>query len=252
MKRVVELGGLAEHCDFERPGTGAGEDRPDLIVTLPGNRELAVDSKVDLKAFQDAIETGGAVREDKLNEHAAAVRAHIAHLGSKQYWSQFDREPEFVVAFLPSEPFLATALQQDSNLIEFGAAQRVILATPTTFIALLKAVSYGWRHQQLADNAREVSNLGQAVYDRLRIFSGYVEDLRKNLVRTVESYNKVAGSLETKVLPGARRFQELGVARGNEIPSTEIVESIPRSLQSLEDAMLQAEPIERAEAVPAL
>jgi DNA recombination protein RmuC len=236
LRRVVELAGMVEHCDFEQQASVATEEgtlRPDLIVRLPAERTIVVDSKVSLRAYLEALEaTSEEARQAKLREHAAQVRAHLTRLAGKAYWRQFPETPEFVVAFLPGETFFSAALEQDPELIEFGASQRVILATPTTLIALLKAVAYGWQQQKLAENAREISELGRTLYDRVRVFASYFDDLRRHLTRTVESYNRAAGSLETRVLTGARRFQELGAGTSEEIGGAEAVDVAARRLQS--------------------
>ena len=242
LRRVVELAGMVEHCDFEQQpsvSTDDGVQRPDLIIHLPNSRKVVVDAKVSLKAYLESLDCPDeSERSAKVIEHSAQVRAHLTRLGSKKYWSQFPEAPEFAVAFLPGETFFSAALQHDPGLIEFGAEQRVILATPTTLIALLKAVAYGWQQQRLAENAKNVSLLGQGLYERLRIFTGYLDDLRRNLVRTVDCYNKAAGSLETRVLVSARRFKEFGAAGGDDLPVIEQVDNVPRSLVALEQAAL--------------
>ena len=238
LRRVVELAGMVEYCDFEEQPTVAVEGgimRPDLIVRLPAGRSIVIDSKVSLRAYLDAARAEDeASRKRLLSEHAEQVRAHISRLAAKSYWRQFPEAPEFVVAFLPGETFFSAALEQDPELIEFGASQRVILATPTTVIALLKAIAYGWQHQKLAENARRISELGQTLHDRIRTFAGHFEDIRRHLTRTVESYNRAAGSLETRVLAGARRFKELGAGSGEDIETAETVQTAPRRLQAEE------------------
>lgn len=249
LRRVVELAGMLQHVDFtEQPSvqTDNGMQRPDMIIHLPSQRQIVVDAKVSLQAYLDALDCQDEpARVAKLTAHAGQVRAHLTRLADKRYWSQFPETPEFVVAFLPAETFFSAALERDPSLIEFGAEQRVILATPTTLIALLKAVAFGWQQQRLADNARTISEIGQQLYDRLRVFTSYVEDMRRNLVRTVDSYNKAAASLETRVLVSARRFRELGAANSDELPLIEPIDSIPRTLQALEQAALEFEEPER-------
>ena len=241
LRRVVEMAGMVSHCDFQEQSsveTGDGRLRPDMVVHLPNSRRVVVDAKVSLKAYLEALEaTDDDARTQKLKEHAAQVRSHLQRLGSKSYWDQFDGAPEFVVAFLPGEVFFSAALQQDPGLIEFGVDQQVILATPTTLIALLKAVAYGWRQEKLAENAQELSALGRGLYDRLCTFTDHMSSIRKNLLRTVESYNRAAGSLESRVLVSARRFQELGAGASNELPAVEPVDSFPRSLEAVERAV---------------
>ncbi len=248
LRRVAELAGMVEHCDFEQQQAVEGEDgtlRPDLIVHLPNRRQIVVDAKVSLKAYLEALDaTDETVRVKKLGEHARQVRDHLTKLGGKRYWNQFPNAPEFAVAFLPAETIFSAALEQDPGLIEFGAEQRVILATPTTLIALLKAVAYGWQQQRVTESARQISALGQTMYERLRNFSAYMEEIRRNLARTVESYNRAAGSLESRVMVSARRFRELGVGgAAEELPRVEQVEVLPRVLDiGADSAGIPAEP----------
>ncbi len=242
LRRVVELAGMVEHCDFEQQQSVETDDgmlRPDLIVRLPNDRLVVIDAKVSLKGYLEALEAGDeTTRQAKLKEHAAQIKSHILRLSAKKYWSQFTEAPEFVVAFLPGETFFSAALEQDPSLLEFGAENKVILSTPTTLIALLKAVAYGWHQQRFADNAKRVSELGQLLHDRLATFAGYMDDVRRNLSRTVESYNRATGSLESRVMVSARRFRELGGAGGDEIPLVEGVDAMPRALQALEQVTL--------------
>jgi DNA recombination protein RmuC len=243
LRRVVELAGMLKHVDFdEQPTveTDQGVQRPDMIIHLPSRRQIVVDAKVSLQAFLEALEAQDeATRQAKLSAHAAQVRAHLTKLADKRYWNQFPEAPEFVVAFLPAETFFSAALQQDPSLIEFGAEQGVILATPTTLIALLKAVAYGWQQERLAENARLISQLGQELYNRLRTFLTHVEDMRRNLSRTVEAYNRAAGSLESRVLVTARRFRDLGAATSDELDTAELIDEVPRTLHALDQSTLQ-------------
>jgi len=251
LRRVVELAGMVRHCDFDEQAsveTEEGRLRPDMVIHLPNDRDVVVDAKVSLKAYLEAVDAADEeTRTAKLKEHAAQIRAHLQRLGSKSYWNNFQRTPEFVVAFLPGESFFGAALEQDPGLIEFGIDQKVILATPTTLIALLKSVSYGWRQEKIAENAEQISNLGKVLYSRLRTFTKYMEDIRKNLQRTVEGYNRAVGSLESRVLVGARRFKELGAAAKGEIAIQEPVDNFPRSLGSLAASAAVAE-LDAAEA----
>lgn len=241
LRRVVELAGMVPYCDFEEQTsveTDHGRRRPDMIIRLPNNRSVIVDAKVSLKAYLEAVDaTDEQSRNTKLAEHASQIRAHLQKLGSKHYWDQLPTVPEFVVAFLPGEAFFSAALEQDPGLIEYGIDQKVILATPTTLIALLKSVAYGWRQEKLAQNAQQISTLGKVLYNRLRTFTKYLEDMRKNLQRTVESYNRAVGSLESRVLVSARRFKELGASARGDIAILEPIDNFPRSLQAVDQAV---------------
>jgi DNA recombination protein RmuC len=234
LRRVVELAGMLQYCDFVEQETVATEDsriRPDLIVRLPGNRTIVVDSKVPFDAFYESISTTDeTIRAQRLKDHARLVRTHIAALSKKSYWETVQPTPEFVLLFLPGENFYSAALEHDPSLIEDGVNQGVIIATPTTLIALLKAVSYGWRQEQMATNAQEVSKLAKDLYDRLRTFTNYFSDIGKGLERALESYNKGVGSLEARVLVTARKFKERGAIAGEEIETLEPIDKAARAL----------------------
>jgi len=234
LRRVVELAGMLEYCDFTEQETVATEDgriRPDVIVRLPGNRTIVVDAKVPFEAFYESVTTSDEViRVERLKEHARLVRAHIGALSRKSYWETVQPTPEFVLLFLPGENFYSAALEQDPKLIEDGINQRVIIATPTTLIALLKAISYGWQQEQRAANADEVGKLGKELYDRMRTFVNYFADIGRNLDRALESYNKGVGSLEARVLVTARKFKERGAIAGEEIETVEPVDKSARTL----------------------
>ncbi len=234
LRRVVELAGMLQYCDFVEQETVATEDgriRPDLIVRLPGNRTIVVDAKVPFDAFYESISTtDDEVRSARLTDHARIVRAHIVSLSKKSYWETVQPTPEFVLLFLPGETFYSAALENDPKLIEDGVDQGVIIATPTTLIALLKAVSYGWRQEQMQTNALEVSRLGKDLYDRLRTFTGHFAEIGKGLDRALDSYNKGVGSLEARVLVTARRFKERGAIAGEEIETMEPLDKSARSL----------------------
>jgi DNA recombination protein RmuC len=239
LRRVVEMAGMLAHCDFFEQQSTDSEDgrlRPDLIVRLPGNRNIVVDAKAPLEAYLNAIEApDDETRAARFKDHARQVRNHIAALGRKAYFEQFDFTPEFVVLFLPGEVFFSAALENDPELIELGVSQNVIVATPTTLIALLRAVAYGWRHEQLAENAKAISELGKDIYKRLCDWSDHMQRLGKGLGTAINAYNSAVGSLESRVLVTARRLKELGVAAtGSEIEELPQIETSARLLQAPE------------------
>jgi DNA recombination protein RmuC len=234
LRRVVEIAGMLPYCDFAEQETITGDSgrlRPDLVVKLPGGKQVVVDAKTPLQAFLDAFETTDEdARRACLAQHARQVRDHIETLSDKKYWSQFEATPEFVVMFLPGETFFSAALEQDPGLIEHGVLNKVIPASPTTLIALLKAVAYGWNQEKLARNAHEISLLGKELHERLRLLAGHITSVGANLDRAVESYNKAVGSLESRVLVSARKFAELGASVAEDIPEIEPIETTARAL----------------------
>jgi DNA recombination protein RmuC len=246
LRRVVEMAGMLQYCDFIEQETVNCEDgriRPDLIVHLPGGRTIVVDSKVPFDAFYESISTTDEeVRTSRLKDHARLVRNHITSLSRKAYWEAVQPTPEFVLLFLPGETFYNAALENDPKLIEDGVAQNVIIATPTTLIALLKAISYGWSQEQMTKNAQEVSNLARTLYDRLRVFTEHFGDIGKNLDRALEAYNKGVRSLETRVLVTARRFKERGAIAGDEIEILEPIDKAARPLDLDEGGLFPESP----------
>jgi len=240
LRRVVEMAGMLEHCDFSEQvsrDTEEGRLRPDLLLNLPGGKHVVIDAKAPLAAYLDAVEAADPeTREAKLKDHARQVRDHITKLGAKQYWANFAPTPEFVVLFLPGETFFHDALQHDPSLLEYGVEQKVIPASPTTLIALLKTVAYGWRQEKLAENAEEISNLGRELYDRVVKMAEHFARLGKQLDSAVDAYNATVGTMESRVLVSARRFRELGAATGEEIAEAEVVEQKARELRSGENA----------------
>lgn len=231
LERTVEFAGMTEQVDFVQQSSGDGEGgrlRPDLVVLLPGKKRIVVDAKVPLAAYLEALEVEeGAARAALVKRHARQVREHIKLLGTKQYWRQFEPAPEFVVLFLPGEVFFSAALEEDPGLIEFGSEKNVLVATPTTLIALLKATAYGWRQEAIADEAKAISALGRELYERLATQTGYFADVGKALGKAVASYNKSLRSLETRVLVTARKFESLAEDSKKPLVAPEAVEERP-------------------------
>jgi DNA recombination protein RmuC len=236
LRRVIEMAGMTEHCDFDEQVTVIGEERrirPDVVVKLPGEKQVVIDSKAPIVAYLAALEAGDeTTRNARLLDHARQVRAHIDNLGSKRYWQQFDATPEFVVLFLPGEVFFRAAMDADPELIEYGVAQKVILASPTTLIALLKAVAYGWNQKNLAESARKISEAGKTLYDRLCSMTRHFEDLGHKLDSAMNSYNSAVGSMQKRVFPVARKFAELD--RSLETDSLPDLEPLDKSARQLD------------------
>jgi len=239
LRRVVEMAGMLEHCDFDVQVHTEGEEgklRPDMVVHLPGAKRVVVDAKVPMQAFLDATDaTDESIRKTHLVSHARQLRTHVDALSKKSYWQQFDDSPEFVIAFIPGDPLLAAALEHDPTLLEHAVSSHVLLATPTTLIGLLRAVAYGWQQDALAENAREVQQIGRELYKRLATFGEHMARTGRSLSGAVDAYNKAVGSLERNVLPQARRFQELGVGGSDkDVPMLDQVDAVARGLQAPE------------------
>lgn len=239
LRRLAEISGMVAHCDFyeqTHTATESGAIRPDMIVRLPEQREIVVDAKTPLDAYLSAIQAkDDQSRQRELKRHAQVIRSRVRELSRKNYWAEYSNSPEFVVLFIPGEQFLSAALEVDASLLEDSMSQNIILATPTNFIALLRAVSYGWKQQALAENAENIRELGAALYKRLSTFGGHLEKLGKSLGSTVNHYNSAVGSLERQVLPGARKFTEMGISSKHDIGDLPPVESLPRKLQQGSD-----------------
>jgi DNA recombination protein RmuC len=241
LKRVVELAGMVEYCDFEEQHTVAAADsdrrmRPDVIVRLPGGKHVVIDAKAPLDAYLKALDAPDeATRQTLLADHAKQVRTHLLQLAAKGYAAHVQPSPDFVVMFLPGEMFFSAALEQDASLIEYGVEQRVIPASPTTLIALLRAVAYGWQQQAMEENARKISELGRNVYESVRVLGGHFESLGSRLKSSLDAYNQAVGSLEGNVLTKARKFRDLHAANGGEeIKQLEPIDRVPRMLQAPE------------------
>ena len=234
LRRLVELAGMVEHCDFQEQVHRVGDDqviRPDMVIRMPNQRDVVVDVKTPLDAYLEAVEANDDTqRQLALRRHARNVREHIRTLSSKAYWAQFANSPEFVILFIPGDQFLSAALSEDPDLIESALSQQIILATPTSFVALLKAVEYGWKQLALADNAQEIRQLAEGLYGRLTTFVTHMNKVGRQLASSVESYNRAVGSLERKVLPGARKFVELGIQTKKELEKVETLDPVPRTM----------------------
>jgi DNA recombination protein RmuC len=235
LRRLAELAGMVDRCDFSEQVHVRSEDgnlRPDMIVHMPDGRDLVVDVKTPLDAYLEAVEaTTDELRAIALRRHAQAVSDRLKQLSAKNYWSQFEKSPDFVVLFIPGDQFLSAALAEMPTLLEDGIRQNVIIATPTSFVALLKAVAYGWRQTALAHNAETIRSLAEDLYKRLSVFSGHLVRLGRSVGQSVDAFNSAIGSLERQVLPGARKFTELGVRPEREIDMIEPIDKLTRELQ---------------------
>ena len=238
LRRVCEMAGMLDHCDFTEQtsvDTGDGRLRPDLTVRLPGGKVIIVDAKAPLMAYLAATECADEQERERLmRDHSRQVRDHMVKLGQKSYWAQFESTPELVVMFLPGETFFSAALQYDPGLIEYGVDQHVIPSSPTTLIALLRSIAYGWQQDRVARNAEEISALGREMYSRISVFANHFDSLRRSLEKSVEAYNNAVGSLERKVLPQARKFRDLGAGTVAEIGTAEGIDIALRRLDAPE------------------
>jgi len=246
LRKVVELSGMLEHCDFDEQPTifsESGRMRPDMTINLPGNRTIVVDAKAPLEAFLDAqgaAEEG--IRSGKLADHVRQVKDHVTKLGAKSYWDALPSSPELVILFLPAEAIYMAALERDSALIDYGVKQNVLIASPLTLIALLRAASYGWKQERLTINAEEISRLGKALHESVATMAEHLEDLRKRMDGAFSTFNKVVGSFENNVFVKARRFRELGAGSVKEIPLVEPLETVARKIDlPVQQGLLKSE-----------
>ena len=239
LRKTVEIAGMLSHVDFLEQvsfdNEGGGRQRPDMLIKLPNNKTVIVDAKAPLISYLDAIEAADPQKaKDHFMAHARLVKDHLQKLGSKHYWKQLDCSPEFVILFLPGESFFSAALEHDPSLIEFGIEQKVLLATPTTLIALLKTVAYGWQQEKLNQEAKVISNLGRELYERMNIFGYHFSDLKKNIEKTVYSFNKSLISIESRLLPIARKFNQLSVPTTKPFPELTPLDTVPTQSRSPE------------------
>lgn len=249
LRRVVEAAGMLEHCDFDiKESTSADDVRltPDLIVRLPGGKNVVVDAKVPSAAYLDAMEADDeATREARMKDHVRQLRDHVVRLGNKTYWQHFQPTPDLVVMFVPGEMLLSAALQRDPSLLEFTLGRGVMLASPLTLMAMLRAVAYGWQQEKIAQNAQEISDLGRQLYDRIRVMAMHFEEVAKGLMRSVDAYNRAVGSLESRVLVTARRLKDKGITAPEELPELETIDHTARPLGAAElVGLFDDEPVE--------
>ncbi len=238
LKRLAELSGMVEHCDFyeqENVNTENGRLRPDMVIRMPDKREIVVDVKTPLDAYLNAIEASDdATRKQELVRHARNVKKRVNELADKGYWKQFAHAPEFVVLFIPGDQFLSAALDEDRSLLEEALSKQIILATPTSFVALLRAIGYGWRQEKLADNAEHIKQTGEQLYQRLMTYTEHLNKLGKSLESSVKHYNNSVGSFDTRILPSARKFKEMGISPGKKTEPAQKIETTPRQLDALQ------------------
>ena len=247
LKRLAELAGMVEYCDFYQQETIQGESgnlRPDMVVRMPDGREIVVDVKTPLDAYLSAVEApDDSVRGWHLERHARKVRERVRELASRSYWSQFKHSPEFVVMFIPGDQFLTAALDIDRDLLEYALGQKVILATPTSFVALLRAVGFGWRQQSLAENAEKIRDVGEDLYQRLCTFTEHLAKLGRTLGSSLDHYNKAVGSFERQVIPGARKFTEMGITSRKEMQELDQIEKGVRRIGGKETVAEEQTPV---------
>jgi len=240
LKRLVELAGMAPHCDFyeqEHTQTEDGAIRPDMIIRMPGGREIVVDVKTPLDAYLSAVEAADdKSRDQHLQHHAKKVRERIRELASKNYWSQFKNSPDFVVLFIPGDNFLSAALDKSPELLEYALQQKVILATPTSLVALLRAIAFGWNQEIVAENAEKIRHLGEDLYKRLNTFTNHLAKLGKTITSSVDNYNSAVGSFQRQLIPGARKFSEMGISASKEADDIDTIEKTVRPLTQTEKA----------------
>lgn len=236
LKRLVELAGMVEHCDFyvqENTGTDAGYIRPDMIIRMPTGREIVVDVKTPLDAYLSAVESKtDDEKQNFLTQHVKNVRNRIRELSSKNYWQQFSRSPDFAVLFIPGDQFLNSALDLDRDLLEFALSKKIILATPTSMVALMRAIAFGWRQEQLTENAELIRSAGEDLYNRLATFSDHLGKLGRSLDSSVANYNKAVGSFDAKLVPGAKKLADMGINSGKEIDRPEQIEKAIREIEN--------------------